>query len=121
MFLSNQSVKYAISRRYYLSRKFLSDLRRSFSSETTTMNKNEIDGAMKNRLENLLKDSFPNSKEILVKDISGGCGFMFEIYVTSSSFQGMSKVKQHLTVSNVLKNEIKQMHGVRIFTEIPQS
>lgn len=51
-----------------------------------------------------------------MKDISGGCGAMYEIMVESSEFQGMSRVKQHQMVVDTLKQEIKDMHGVRIDT-----
>ncbi|KAH7646533.1 bola-like protein [Dermatophagoides farinae] len=74
---------------------------------------------LQTRINELLNKSFPDAQEIIVKDISGGCGSMFEVYVASMDFQGMSKVKQHLTVSNILKNEIRDMHGIRIFTEVP--
>lgn len=56
---------------------------------------------LQQRINELLNKSFPNAKEIIVKDISGGCGSMFEVYIATMDFQGMTKVKQHLTVSNV--------------------
>ena len=49
----------------------------------------------------VLEKSFPEASEIIVNDISGGCGAMFEVSVISSSFNGMAKVKQHLAVSQV--------------------
>ncbi|OTF83618.1 BolA-like protein [Euroglyphus maynei] len=85
------------------------------SSSTTTSPGVEL----QTRINKLLNKSFPNAQEIIVKDISGGCGSMFEVYIATMDFQGMSKVKQHLTVSNILKNEIRDMHGIRIFTEVP--
>lgn len=66
-----------------------------------------------------LKRNFPNAADIVVQDISGGCGAMFEVYVVSDEFKGVARVKQHLAVSNALKNEIKDMHGIRIFTDVP--
>lgn len=56
-----------------------------------------------------------------VVDISGGCGAMYEIVIESNDFKGLSRVKQHLMVTNTLKNEIKDMHGLRIHTSIPDS
>merc|ERR1711959_523965 len=47
-----------------------------------------------------------------VKDISGGCGSMYEIYVASDDFKGMSLVKQHKKVKAVLAADIKDMHGL---------
>lgn len=48
-----------------------------------------------------LKRNFPNAADIVVQDISGGCGAMFEVYVVSDEFKGVARVKQHLAVSNV--------------------
>ncbi|KAI2797882.1 BolA-like protein 3, partial [Blomia tropicalis] len=70
-------------------------------------------------IKQVLKRNFPKASDIVVQDISGGCGAMFEVYVVSNEFKGMAKVKQHLAVSQALKNEIKDMHGIRIFTELP--
>lgn len=56
---------------------------------------------------------------VSVSDISGGCGQMFEISVESVEFKGMPRVKQHQLITETLKNEIKNMHGVRIHTAIP--
>jgi stress-induced morphogen len=41
---------------------------------------------------------------------------MFEIYVVSDDFKGLSRVKQHQKITQALKSEIKDMHGCRIFT-----
>lgn len=53
-------------------------------------------------------------------DISGGCGAMYEILVESVEFKGISRVKQHQLITNTLKNEIKEMHGLRIHTSVPE-
>ncbi|XP_025413136.1 bolA-like protein 3 [Sipha flava] len=66
-----------------------------------------------------LSKKFPQAKEIKIKDISGGCGAIFEVFISSTEFKGMSIVKQHQLINEVLKNEIKSMHGIRIHTEIP--
>ena len=49
----------------------------------------------------------------------GGCGAMYEIYVETTDFQGLNTVKQHRLVTEALKAEIKDMHGVRIHTKLP--
>lgn len=41
---------------------------------------------------------------------------MYEIIVESSEFQGLSRVKQHQMIVDTLKEEIKDMHGIRINT-----
>ena len=65
---------------------------------------------------NILKDKFPSATDIAVVDISGGCGSMYEVYVESPDFKGIRLVKQHQMVSEALKGEIKEMHGIRIST-----
>ena len=35
-------------------------------------------------IHDILRDKFPLATEVEVKDISGGCGSMYEIYITSS-------------------------------------
>ena len=36
------------------------------------------------KIHEILKEKFPLATELEVKDISGGCGSMYEIYITSS-------------------------------------
>ena len=56
------------------------------------------------------------ASQVQVQDISGGCGSMFQIQVQSSLFQGKSRVAQHRMVTEILKAEIKDMHGLTIKT-----
>lgn len=70
-------------------------------------------------LKRYLTERFPKAEEIGVADISGGCGAMFEIFVKSQEFKGLSTVKQHRLITESLKEQIKDMHGLRIHTEIP--
>jgi stress-induced morphogen len=51
-----------------------------------------------------------------VTDISGGCGSMFSIEITSQSFKGQSLVQQHRMVQDLIKDDIKDMHGLQIKT-----
>lgn len=41
---------------------------------------------------------------------------MFEVHISSSDFKNLSTVKQHQLVNSALKDEVKKMHGIRIFT-----
>lgn len=61
------------------------------------------------------------AQHISVVDISGGCGAMYEIVVETKEFKGLSRVKQHQVITDTLKTEIKDMHGLRIHTSIPDS
>ncbi|CAE7188274.1 hypothetical protein P3342_008910 [Pyrenophora teres f. teres] len=52
-----------------------------------------------------------------VQDISGGCGSMYAIEVESPKFKGLTVIKQHKMVNEVLKDEIKSWHGVQLRTK----
>ncbi|XP_035793553.1 bolA-like protein 3 [Anopheles albimanus] len=71
-------------------------------------------------LRNALELKFPKAKNIVVTDISGGCGSMYEIYVETMEFKGLSTVKQHRLITETLKTEIRDMHGLRIHTSITE-
>lgn len=55
-------------------------------------------------------------QQIEVRDISGGCGSMFAIDITSEKFKGLSMVKQHKLVNKVLQHDIKRWHGLQLRT-----
>ncbi|CAH0492662.1 unnamed protein product [Peronospora farinosa] len=57
---------------------------------------------------------------VKVTDVSGGCGSMFDVEVASKQFAGQSRVKQHRMVNEILKEEIKNMHGLTIRTMTPE-
>ncbi|KAF9575386.1 hypothetical protein EC968_003437 [Mortierella alpina] len=63
-----------------------------------------------------LYEKFQPSK-LIVEDISGGCGSMYQVEVVSPSFKDLSMVKQHRLVNDALKEEIKGMHGIRLTTK----
>ncbi|KPJ15718.1 BolA-like protein 3 [Papilio machaon] len=46
---------------------------------------------------------------------------MFEVSVEAKEFAGLSRVKQHRLVTESLKDEIAEMHGIRIHTTPPTS
>ncbi|VDL19844.1 unnamed protein product [Hymenolepis diminuta] len=80
-------------------------LRRSLATESET------------KIKSLLQDRFKNAELIEVSDISGGCGAMYQIFIRSKDFAGMSVLAQHRSVKETLKDEIKSMHGLTIVTE----
>ncbi|KAJ3007718.1 hypothetical protein HKX48_008965 [Thoreauomyces humboldtii] len=57
------------------------------------------------------------ASKLTVSDISGGCGSMFAIQIASPMFRGVSLVKQHRMVTDLLQEDIKGMHGIQIKTE----
>nr|XP_045224994.1 bolA-like protein 3 isoform X1 [Macaca fascicularis] len=72
------------------------------------------------RVTQILKEKFPRATAIKVTDISGGCGAMYEIKIESEEFKEKRTVQQHQMVNQALKEEIKEMHGLRIFTSVPK-
>eukprot|EP00128_Syssomonas_multiformis_P010756 Colp12_sorted_trinity150504_noHs@14534 len=56
-----------------------------------------------------------------VTDISHGCGAMYRVEAESAEFAGKSLVAQHMRVKDVLKDEIKNMHGITITTRAPKN
>ncbi|KAF1981133.1 bola-like protein, partial [Aulographum hederae CBS 113979] len=54
-----------------------------------------------------------------VQDVSGGCGSMYALDITSSKFAGLSVIKQHRLVNNILGEDIKKWHGVQLKTKAP--
>ncbi|XP_017462567.1 PREDICTED: bolA-like protein 3 [Rhagoletis zephyria] len=71
------------------------------------------------RILQLLSGRFPEAN-VNVVDVSGGCGAMFEVFVEAKEFEGLSTLKQHKLITQTLKEQIKDMHGVRIHTSIPK-
>jgi stress-induced morphogen len=71
-------------------------------------------------LVDILKVKFPNANKIDVVDISGGCGSMYEVYLETTQFRNIRTVRQHQLVNEALKDKVKNMHGIRIFTSIPE-
>lgn len=55
--------------------------------------------------------------ELKVKDMSGGCGSMFSIEIKSSKFNGLSKIKQHKLVNELLREDIARWHGLSLKTK----
>ena len=73
-------------------------------------------GGAEQELIQALSAGFPGATDIAVVDVSGGCGAMYEVYVEAPQFKGVRIVKQHQMVTQLLKEQIKDMHGLRIST-----
>ncbi|KAH3670884.1 hypothetical protein OGAPHI_000595 [Ogataea philodendri] len=65
---------------------------------------------------NKLKEALDPSS-LSVRDISDGCGSMFAINVESAKFKGLSMIKQHRLVNELLKDEIANWHGLQLKTK----
>ena len=58
--------------------------------------------------------------ELQVQDVSGGCGSMYAIDVSSERFRGLNMLKQQRLVNSVLADMVKQWHGVQLRTRVPE-
>ncbi|XP_070621223.1 bolA-like protein 3 [Erythrolamprus reginae] len=72
------------------------------------------------RVARVLRERFPRAAAIRVVDVSGGCGAMYEIHIESEDFKEKRTIQQHQMVNQALSEEIKTMHGLRIFTSVPK-
>lgn len=76
-------------------------------------------GDYETKVYNVLKQQL-DPKVLDVRDVSGGCGSMFAILIESKSFKGMTMVKQHRLVNEILKDEIKKWHGLQLRTKVAE-
>lgn len=60
-----------------------------------------------------------NPVELVVQDISGGCGSMYGIEISSDKFRGANMLKQQRMVNAVLGDLMKDWHGVQLKTRVP--
>ena len=73
---------------------------------------------MSARLEELLRDAFPDAREVSVRDRTGG-GDHFHVTVVSGRFAGLSLVDQHRLVYDALAAPLADgtIHELRIKTK----
>ncbi|KAJ4413962.1 hypothetical protein N0V82_008214 [Gnomoniopsis sp. IMI 355080] len=57
--------------------------------------------------------------ELVVQDISGGCGSMYGIEISSERFRGANMLKQQRMVNAVLGDLLKGWHGCQLKTRVP--
>ncbi|GJN90512.1 hypothetical protein Rhopal_003523-T1 [Rhodotorula paludigena] len=90
--------------------------RRTFSRSPVPQAEQLTDGekTLKDRLEQGL-----DGAKVQVQDVSGGCGSFYAISVEHESFKGLSMIKQHRIVNDLLKDDIKGMHGLQLKTKAP--
>ena len=58
--------------------------------------------------------SLLNAAENPNNGLLGGCGTFYQIIIASDAFKGVSTVKQHRMVNEVLKQEIEGIHGLQV-------
>ncbi|KAJ7937344.1 bola protein [Mycena leptocephala] len=95
---------YALSTRRWLPAALR--LRRFSDVTVTPTNKEQI-------IYNKLTERFSPS-QLQIADISGGCGTFFAITIASEAFKGIPMVKQHQLVTQTIKAEIEEIHGLQV-------
>ena len=69
-----------------------------------------------NRLENILKEKFPNSK-ITIEDLAGDNDH-YSVFIESSLFNDLSKIKQHQLVYKSLDGLMdNELHAMQLKTK----
>jgi len=69
-----------------------------------------------NRLENLLKEKFPDSK-IIIEDLAGDNDH-YSVFIESSLFNDLSKIKQHQLVYKSLDGLMdNELHAMQLKTK----
>ena len=69
-----------------------------------------------NRLENILKEKFPNSK-IIIEDLAGDNDH-YSVFIESSLFNYLSKIKQHQLVYKSLDGLMdNELHAMQLKTK----
>lgn len=58
-----------------------------------------------------IESEIPEVHNIIVTDISAGCGQSFDVVVVSGSFEGKNKLQRSRLVNKALKEEIAQIHA----------
>lgn len=53
----------------------------------------------------------PDVHNVIVTDISAGCGQSFDVVVVSKTFEGKNKLQRSRLINKILKDEIAQIHA----------
>ncbi|KAK2604908.1 hypothetical protein N8I77_007799 [Diaporthe amygdali] len=88
------------------------------ASPSSTLEKPDfLDEAESTIWDRLVKEF--NPVELVVQDISGGCGSMYGIEISSEKFRGTNMLKQQRMVNAILGDLMKTWHGVQLKTRVP--
>lgn len=70
------------------------------------------------QLEQMIKDAFPDAT-VKIQDLAGD-GDHYAAHITSKSFEGLSRVKQHQMVYAALKGKMGgELHALALQTSVP--
>ncbi|KAJ1865279.1 hypothetical protein LPJ73_000044 [Coemansia sp. RSA 2703] len=72
-----------------------------------------------NDIEKLIETNIGDIHKILIEDVSGGCGSMFNVMIVSDKFKGLLRLKQHKLVHQALGDKMKELHALtlKLYTE----
>jgi len=90
----------------------------SSSAGATSLEKPDFLDEAESAIWDMLVKEF-DPKELVVQDISGGCGSMYGIEISSEKFRGANMLKQQRMVNAVLGDLMKNWHGVQLKTRVP--
>ncbi|GAC92519.1 hypothetical protein PHSY_000073 [Pseudozyma hubeiensis SY62] len=62
-------------------------------------------------LETAIRQKVQNVSTLVVSDVSGGCGQAYDVVIVSDAFSGLTTLKRHRMVNELLKDEIAQLHA----------
>jgi len=99
-------------------------LLRQFSTDVTKCNDDVTsDGEPRTANERLILDvlraKFPEAEHLDVKEGGQSCGDVFEVFVITKEFKGLSKVKQHQMVIQHIRSIVKDAHVIRVSSQVP--
>ena len=70
-------------------------------------------------IEKLIKEKLPDA-EIHIEDLRGD-GDHYAAYISSSAFEGLSRIKQHQLVYNSLQGKMgNELHALALKTSVPE-
>ncbi|PWY99726.1 bola-like protein [Testicularia cyperi] len=62
-------------------------------------------------LETAIRQKVEKVSTLVVSDVSGGCGQAYDVIIVSDAFEGLTTLKRHRMVNELLKDEIAQLHA----------
>ncbi|KAL2128467.1 hypothetical protein VTI74DRAFT_9136 [Chaetomium olivicolor] len=88
------------------------------SATSTTLEKPTYLSEGESKVWDVLQAEFAPT-QLVVQDISGGCGSMYGIEISSEKFRGLTMLKQQRLVNAALGDLMKEWHGVQLKTRAP--
>eukprot|EP00658_Telonema_sp_P-2_P083057 TRINITY_DN889_c0_g2_i5.p1 TRINITY_DN889_c0_g2~~TRINITY_DN889_c0_g2_i5.p1 ORF type:complete len:101 (-),score=37.85 TRINITY_DN889_c0_g2_i5:307-609(-) len=70
-------------------------------------------GDMADRIRDLISEAVEEA-EIVVEDVSGGCGAKFQLQVVSESFDGMNPLARQRQINTILKPVMPEIHAIQM-------